>query len=804
MPAKTNTPPQLRPYIFHGLDLIVHGSGAQASGACPWCGKESKFTVEIETGKWRCLSCNEGARAGKTGRERGGSNTNAANDFTTARGGNHYTFLRLLWERGLMESQGETNAAERLCWLARDRRLRPETLEAWGVVVSPIRAEDFLVPAFGPGGTLPQLYRYHAIRRNEKGYWKRELWATPNPVAKKGEGLAIFGLNPTLHDPQRRTVYLCEGAWDAMALWETLGAWKRVNDDGKDGARLVPTSNRASSLLADANVLAVPGCRVFQASWLKHFAGKNVVLCYDSDHPRLVNGEDRGRAGWQGTLAVARMLFSSKKKPASVSYLRWHEPDAPDDRKGFDEVLDDGYDVRDLLAGGATEEQRQERIQEFLGSIEPFPEDERTVSLSSAPNLAERPLGSMGVANPPCEEWRVVVAAWKKALRWRRSLDDCLSVLLSVCLSTDQVGDQLFLQLIAEAGSGKTQLCQGLLASGYCYPLEKMRGFLSGWKTSEKNEDGGEKDYSLLARVNHRTLVTAEGDLLLSNPHFAEIMSEQRRIFDGSTTSSYKNRAEDRAYKGLRTPWIIAGTPALLNRADAHLGDRFLRVYIDKPDVNERMEILWRAAHAAERDTLHLSNGKVEETISPRLRDAWRATGGYIDYLRENTERLLAGVEIDEEMLGQAIHLARFTASMRSRPDPNPNSEMVCSEEPTRLTAQFVRLAKNLAAVLQKSEVDAEVMRRVRKVALDTAKGLTLQLCEALHDAGGKGIEGRMLAKRFGLDWKKRVEPILVFLHKIGVASTFQREIGGLRTEWVWSMNAAFAELYDCMVVRET
>jgi hypothetical protein len=171
-----------------------------------------------------------------------------------------------------------------------------------------------------------------------------------------------------------------------------------------------------------------------------------------------------------------------------------------------------------------------------------------------------------------------VLNAWRKALEWRQELDDVLSVLLAVCFSTEQVGDQLFLQFIANAGVGKTVFCDALLTSKNCYPLEHVKGFHSGWREGQDGED-----FSLITRINRKTLVTPEGDVIMSSPQFTEIMSQQRRIFDGTAGASFKNMKKDRRYTGLRTPWIIAGTPALMQTDQSRLGDRFLRICANGP-----------------------------------------------------------------------------------------------------------------------------------------------------------------------------------------------------------------------------
>src|SRR5690349_18463068 len=99
MPQVDTRPESLRPYLYHGINLSWKDGGAEAVGDCPFCGREGKFSVKIEDGRWRCLVCAEGTDKG---------------------GGNAYTFIRILWE----ESDKATKSG--YDELAIDRRLLSE------------------------------------------------------------------------------------------------------------------------------------------------------------------------------------------------------------------------------------------------------------------------------------------------------------------------------------------------------------------------------------------------------------------------------------------------------------------------------------------------------------------------------------------------------------------------------------------------------------------------------------------------------------------------------------------------------
>jgi len=428
---------------------------------------------------------------------------------------------------------------------------------------------------------------------------------------------------------------------------------------------------------------------------------------------------------------------------------------------------------------------RSRRFGELLALVAPAP-PEWLAESNGRPKA-----GRVVVASERCERYADVLAAWRRALLWTPGLDAALPVCLAVCLSTDQQGDQLFLQLIGEAGSAKTRLCDGMLASKHCFALEHLTGFHSGWK------DGDGEDFSLLARINNRTLITPEGDVLMSSPRFVEIMSQQRRIFDGASGATYKNRKEDLRYEGLRTPWIIAGTPALLNTDQSRLGDRFLRVVIDPPGANEQRDILRQVGFTALRSVVQKSNGDPASIIEENMRRAYRLTGGYVDFLRENSSRLISEVRLDEHaVVDRCADLAEFAAVMRTRPDPlaDKAERHEAKEMPTRLTHQFVRLAVCLAAVFNRRTVDARVLSLVRKVALDTSRGRSLEVVKVLREFGPAGATIGQLAIRTNQS-DDRTRSYMRFLRHHGVTECVVKHLGPHNTQERWRLTGKTAKL---------
>ena len=306
MPASDNLPDTLRPYRFHGVQLEYDG-GDEALADCPWCGREQKFSIKVETGQWRCWVCSEGSEGG---------------------GGNVYTFLNSFYNKS--HDQTPTEAYDEL---ATNRTSDSETLIHWGLCKS-FTWGDWLVPGYNAEGKLNQLYRYTNYGNESR---KRLLIPTPK---KLGHGL--HGVN--LYDPNCDTVWLCEGPWDAMALWETL----RQAKEGPNG--LVRTGNPASSYLEGVSVLAQPGIETFNEAWMPLFSGKHVIVAFDNDHPKehpKQPGVMLDPAGWTAAKKVVGKLTALANPPSEVSVLRWGKLNGGP--FGYNVGLPHGMDVRDFI-----------------------------------------------------------------------------------------------------------------------------------------------------------------------------------------------------------------------------------------------------------------------------------------------------------------------------------------------------------------------------------------------------------------------------------------------------------------------
>ncbi|MCK9569156.1 hypothetical protein M0R72_09455 [Candidatus Pacearchaeota archaeon] len=377
-------------YRFHGLDLS--SDEGQSEGTCPWCGREGKFSLNLDTGVWRCWVCGEGNEKG---------------------GGNLLAFLRKLWD---LSDKATVDYAD----LLENRGLLYEdTLMAWGACRS-VLTHDWLIPGYSAKGSLDQLYRYVDI-----GDKKR---LRPTPGMKHG----LHGV--PLYDRNKTSVYLCEGCWDGMALWEMLKGVKH----GEDGS-LVTTANPERSLAGEANVLAIPSCTVFHPKWASLFAGKTVNLMVQNDHPRKnkETGVVSMPAGYAGMQRIAKLLYAADVPPEQINFLQWGS-------EGYNPELPSGYDVRDHLNLATDVAGRIKQLGTLLKKVVPAPDEWFGDKPKKGP-------GGQALECIHCSKYSELVNAWRKALKWTPGLDHALAMMLASIASTKSVGDQLWIKVIGPA-----------------------------------------------------------------------------------------------------------------------------------------------------------------------------------------------------------------------------------------------------------------------------------------------------------------------------------------------------------------
>lgn len=725
MPKVTETPAALRPFIFHGLQVEYPNGGEQGTATCPFCNRERKFYISIADGRWSCKVC-------ATGNDKGG--------------GNVYTFLRQLWEVSARAG------ADDLRTLAEDRSLLDvETLTKWGVVQSHLTGE-WLVPGYAvEGGGLNQLYRYVPSMKDEG----RHVLLTTPTLNHQLHGYQLF-------DKKRDAVWITEGPWDGMALWEVL-------QHSKD---------------RESNVLAVPGCGTWNPKWGEALAGKWVTLLYDNDHPKE---DEQGRviepAGYVGMRRVAKLLLAQPIPPKGIRYLAWGGA-----AKDHDPELRAGFDLRDWLCEGADLVDREKRWEELQERIEQIPDDWTAAEVDGV-NKDE-------IECLPCDTWHHLVSRWRKALKWTEGLDRALSVMLACVTSTRGIGDQLWARIISPPSTAKSILSESLAVNRrYVIPKDTLTGLFSGYQVDKE----GSEDLSLAIKCKNKTLVIKDGDTVLQAPNKSQILSQFRALYDRAMRTSYGNKM-GKDHEGMNITVILCGTSSLRQLDTSELGERFLTCSImDSIDEELEDEILWRVVNRAERTVSVEADGKLETQHEPVMVEAMRLTGGYVGYLRENASVLLQEVTTTDEAKRECIAYGKFVAYARARPSIKQD-EMAEREFASRLVSQIMRLAKCIAVVLNRKTVDAEVMARTRNVALDTAKGQTLTIIKHLYDAGTEGMQSAALTIYTNHSVEKDMK-LLRFLRQIGAVELYQKKglTGGITKKWrlTTRLRKLYAEVYS-------
>lgn len=767
MPKIESVPEGLKPYQFHHVELDYTSKAESVYGTCPFCGAESKFNVIAKSGLFRCNRCNKGEDKGKL-----------------LKGGNPSVFIKYLWE---MSEEATTPVEYEELAKARGL-LYPETLIAWQICKS-ILTHDWLVPGYGADGSLRQLYRYMQVTG------RMALLLTPTLNHQ------LHGVN--LYSKKKDVVYLCEAWGDALAWWEMLTVTKR-DDNGEH----LPTVNRSQSLIAESNVLAIPSATVFHDSWISLFSGKDVRLMAQSDHPKMVcskcrktyslvdsshcpqpscNKNDKGQLleaiGYTAMKRIAALLAASPNPPASISILTWGEG-------GYDPTVKSGYDLRDHLnLAGTALASRITRFDDLVRRLVPFSIEE----LKSNQNGVLKSKGvkaTGGLALLPCDNYRDLVNAWRKALKWTDGLDRALSAMLASVLSTNSVGDQLWLKIIGPASCGKTTLAEALAtAREFVVIKDTIRGFTSGYIAP----DG--KPVDLLSELNKMTMITTDGDTLLQSPNLANILAEGRRLYDGSMSTHFKNGA-GKSTEGHRMTWLLCGTASLRSIDSSELGERFLDcVIMEGIDDDLEDEILWRTANRAEKNLNVESDGKPESYQAAELTLAMQLTGGYVKYLRDNAQEILSQIVMDDVAKRKCTRLGKFVAYMRARPSKKQD-ETAERELAARLVSQHIRLAKCQAGVMNRPTVDDEAMRRTKTIAMDTARGQTLDIARCIQQAED-GLEVKAIAM-YTHKPEDKTRTMLRFLRQIGVAEVFQPEIReGVLGRPKWRLTEKLSRLWN-------
>lgn len=346
-------PKALRGYKHHGVtfhETELHGN--QYLGFCPTCRRE-KFYVSEDGELWDCKTC--------------------------AESGNFYQFLEWRMQRHRKHLKGGA-----ILKLSKKKLLKPATFRAWGMGYYP-RTEEYMIPE-----TANQHNKLTNIGRYKRG--SNNTHATAN---------AEHSLCQPTEQTQTDTVWIMEGQWDGMALWECL--------DGSE------------------TVYAKPGSNTFPKQSLILFKDKDVIIVGDHDDP--------GRKGAAKTGDVLNNIARS------IQYVHWPEEN------------DVGYDFRQLYIDCNRKKAHTLNIlKQRIKDEPPIKEEEK----KKVPPRQDRIIQGTGKGIPPKE-------VWKEFSKHLFLCDDkCLEVLFGSAFANRMKSDPLWLFFVGPPGSAKTELVMSL------------------------------------------------------------------------------------------------------------------------------------------------------------------------------------------------------------------------------------------------------------------------------------------------------------------------------------------------------
>lgn len=741
--ALRDYPELLRPFVFHGVNVSYEKGVEEVPATCFLCGKEDHMHINIERGVWSCKRCLEE--------------------------GNTYTFLQKLHAASAEQEEHPTTEI-----LAEAKSLSLTTLQEWGVVDS-ILTGDPLIPGYNLDGKLATLSRV-AVKEN-----KWQVLTTP------GTKRHPFGWH--LLNGQSE-VYLCEGPWDAMALYEGFKTHRKL----RNGKIVRATDDK--SLLSHAGVIGLSGTGGWSDDLIQALP-ERLTIAFDNDHPKR-RGQRTIQPGWDGAINLAKSI-SKNEDPPKLYALDWSRglPQETPDTHTYNQDLPDGYDLADLFSdyrpADAIKEVLAMRTSKFVsrdGSFHYPPAKKKKSKKKDGSPEEPPPLTPL-----ECTSFDHLCKVYAQHLHFPKRLKDTLAIMLSSIVSVKLGGIQVWFRIIGPPGSGKSTLAEALAADReHVFPISHFTGLHSGY--IEPGASHTDEDNSLIVKMHGRATFVKDADTLLSNQQRNTILSEFRDVFDGTSRAHYRNKVTHE-YEDIQTSLVLCGTDDLRSLNRSTLGERFLdfdilgkhngESYVDRTLRNTMLEVSKSFAQPED----------VPEGETVGMEVLKRTTMGYIYYLVDQIPHTLAP-EVSAATSERIKALAQIVSLLRTRPKDHREEQAyrIRPELPTRLSAQLKKLAFCLAYTINRKEVDKRVVTILKEVALDTSEGYQLELATLLYRIRA-GSSSDDLATELRLS-KSLVSRQLDHLRQLGVAESEKRRNGHTagRKYDHWTLSPDFRDLY--------
>ena len=670
----------LAAYRQMGFIQIGNEGHDEVVGICPFCNAH-KFFFNVSLKVYKCHVCGSG--------------------------GGYRKFLRECVDTFQDEFNGEIAKK-----LSVNRSISIETLKHFMVGYNP-KTSDYLIPTFDEDNIeVVGMKRFHLFPDGTKTF-----------LNVTGSHQNIFNqhvLTDNIND-NSSIVYICEGEWDTMALYEAT-----VKAKGGTGFH------------TNYYVVGVPGATSMKDAWVNKFKDKNVVVIFDNDkNKRSKNGKITVGAGTQGGLKVYNCISSVVK---SIKFVHW--------KVGTKHK----YDVRDLYIdknrnGKAT-------IREITKLSLDYPKGlDRIKTEQKKSNL-------MDGGGTTAQEVKQVFN------RWLRLRDDSVLDILFGSFIGNRFSfvDPIWLFLVGRSGFCKSELLMSFqkVLDSYVLSTLSENALVSGLVVPE-----GEQDPSLLPKLNEMILILKDFTNLLTGPEKAmeNIMGQFRAIYDGDYSKAFGTT--ERRYTSLFG--FIAGVTHTIEvyvTKNPAYGERFLMYSMDDNlTFNESIEVIMQA----------LSNAGQEPIMRAELQNVVNKC------LHFQYSKPTISVETMREIATIAQTLAVLRgATLRDKYRPDEILGTPKAEIGTRIAKVLMKLAQGIAAFNGRKNVTEYELKLLRSVVRSSIPSPNLRLITQIMHAKKDVFTEKELSQFINLT-RKANEMIVSNLAFMGILVTTSGDERGLK-----------------------
>lgn len=675
-PKKKEDP--LKPYMQMGFKPIESNDN-EVVGNCIFC-NSTKFSINIEKKAYNCFVCGSG--------------------------GGYKKFISECVDHFQENLQGEV--AEKL---VKNRNLSLETLHEHMIGYNPT-TDEYIVPTMDKHNVdVLSIKRFGILDTGEKYF-----------LNLSGSHHYLFNSH-LLTDYDRSTVFLLEGEWDCMAMFEAI-------------QQLSSKRGQKDNYIA----VSVPGATTFKDEWIELFKDRDVIVVFDNDKTKRAKNNKKSimGAGVKGGLKVHKKLSPVVK---SIKYMHW-----PVGTKHK-------YDVRDCYI------EKEKKGKRLIDHIEKhcriYPKGiDREKAILKKDNV-------MDGAGATAKEVKDVY------LKWLELKDDKVIDVLYGSFIGNRFSfvDPIWLFLVARSGFAKSELLMPFqdVVDSYFLSTLSENALVSGMVMVDSKEDP-----SLLPKLNENILIQKDFTTLLTGPEKVteNILGQFRSIYDGDYSKAFGT--VERRYNSIFG--FISGVTHVIEiyvaRNPAY-GERFLMYQMDDDlTLDESIDVIMKATG---------NDGKEKDFMRPEMK-AIAEKCLHHTFTKPNID---IGVRREIATMSQCLAILRgATIRDRYRPD-----EILGTPKPeigTRIAKALIKMGQGIAAFNGRSEVGDYELNILRRVVKSSVPSAHIKAIENIAKHDKPFYSEKDLSQFIGLT-KRQNQTIISNLVFLEVLKANQKIVNGFR-----------------------